>query len=190
MNILSSRRHGCPNSILDVPRQYPRTTALLTALALAGCAGSGTDSSTRATGGSSAESPAGGSSGPTEEPAHAPATGAAPNSPEQCTPGVPNADGLYCVVQQFGADMFKSVEGPSGHLDRITVGQTVLVACRDPRETVTSANGGWYRAPIDQFPELEGQAEYGNVAANTFENGDIVGQPINREFDPRIPVCQ
>lgn len=104
---------------------------------------------------------------------------AAPSTIEGCKPGVETADG-YCAVVQFATDTFKNYEDASGISDtRLAIGTQVMVLCRIPEQTIDSGQGGWYQL-----------AESGEFApANNFENGDEVGQPVNRAYDPDIRKC-
>lgn len=108
---------------------------------------------------------------------------AAPPSDPDCQPGVETPDG-FCVIQQFGAPAFEDYASLNGRIDNaIAVGQKVMVRCLHPEAIIPSAEGGWYElGPTEELAGYE-------VPANTFENGDVAGVPLNRVADPRIPVC-
>lgn len=110
--------------------------------------------------------------------------------PQDCQPGVKNAQGLYCEVEQFGAPVFLNFENGTGQVGQLGIGQIVLVECLEPKATVPSAHGGWYKFALTGIPNLQQTSrKYGYAPANTFENGDVVGEPINRETNPHIPRC-
>ncbi len=147
---------------------------------LAGCGGSETSPTGSAQSQPSETRPQGGLS-----------SGASSNAnTEDCRPGIRTEDGTYCVVQEFGANIFTNYKNPSGVVGKLMIGQQVKVQCREPEATVASANGGWYRYPLSQLEGIDTEKSLGYTPANTFENGDAVGEPINREFDPRIPKCE
>jgi hypothetical protein len=109
---------------------------------------------------------------------------------QDCQPGVKDAQGLYCEVEQFGAPVFINYENGTGVVAHLAIGQEVRVECLEPTATVPSAHGGWYKFVLAGLPDLQQTPrKYGYAAANTFENGDVVGQPINRETDPHVPRC-
>ena len=115
------------------------------------------------------------------------ATTSSTTSPTVTTVSAPvRSDSLLPEISdnRAGTKVFSNPAGaaPTGYNDEIPFDTTVAVACWAPNESeMTSITG---------FDLIETAPWTGDYApADTFANGDPVGQPGSTDRDPAVPTC-